>query len=318
MALQAAVEHELIERLSPENVWTTLTLSDQHELAKLRAAALFTAAEQFTAASRSADFVTVPQARLEQLLADDKLQVEKEEEVFDAIIRWLRAQPGGAVNDEKTTVALLQHARFPCMKYEYIQSHVQQEPLMQSAAAMKVLTQAMLEKSYSITSPRTRSRLGLIPKGVQLSLPNSFLDGWTLMYDIPYTEGITAAGLRAVPTDAKHIFVGARAPDGTIRLGAVGLREEVLRETEPNQPHEHNEVWWYFCPGSHMYDSFGFSKSSNIRQNAGDIGEEEGEYRLSWHLGSGGWRAGLVEGLQEDSEEADAELWRKLLYYRRG
>ena len=180
MALQAAVEHELIERLSPENVWTTLTLSDQHELAKLRAAALFTAAEQFTAASRSADFVPVPQvpnplsftaqllstlvvvmpmpgvplpekraqphspafvrtqARLEQLLADDKLQVEKEEEVFDAIIRWLRAQPGGAVNDEKTTVALLQHARFPCMKYEYIQSHVQQEPLMQSAAAMKV------------------------------------------------------------------------------------------------------------------------------------------------------------------------------------
>jgi len=124
--------------------------------------------------------------------------------------------------------------------------------------------------------------------------------------------------MRMVPADAKYIFVGARSPAGDIRLGAVGLRDEVLRETEPNTPHEHNGVWWYFCPGSHMYDSFGFSKSPTIRQNAGDIGEEDGEFRMSWHLASGGWRAGLVEGLQEDSEEPDPELWRKLLYYRRG
>jgi hypothetical protein len=62
-------------------------------------------------------------------------------------------------------------------------------------------------------------------------------------YDIPYTEGITADGMRLVPADAKYIFVGARSPAGDIRLGAVGLRDEVLRETEPNTPHEHNGVW---------------------------------------------------------------------------
>jgi hypothetical protein len=141
MALQSAVEHELVGRLSPDNVWATLALADQHELAKLRSAALETAGAQFAAASRLADFVTVTQVRLEELLADDHLHVEKEEQVFEAITRWLGSQPKPA--EERTIVALLQHARFPCMEYEYIQARVQKEPMMQSAAAMKVRTERM-------------------------------------------------------------------------------------------------------------------------------------------------------------------------------
>jgi hypothetical protein len=39
----------------------------------------------------------------------------------------------------------------------------------------------MLEKSYAITSPRTRRRLPVIPKGVQLGVPDYFLEGWTAM-----------------------------------------------------------------------------------------------------------------------------------------
>lgn len=81
-------------------------------------------------------FTPRSQARLEQLLADDHLHVDKEEQVFEAISRWLAARPSPV--DERTIVALLQHARFPCMEYDYIQTHVQELPMMQSAAAMKV------------------------------------------------------------------------------------------------------------------------------------------------------------------------------------
>jgi len=48
------------------------------------------------------------------------------------------------------------------------------------------------------------------PSLSQLDIPESFLEGWTSLFNIPYTEGISAAGLRSVPADAKHVFVGAR------------------------------------------------------------------------------------------------------------
>ena len=50
-----------------------------------------------------------------------------------------------------------------------------------------------------------------------------------------------------------------------------------------------------------------------MHQCKADNAEDQGDYRLSWHLNgvNGGYRAGSVARLNENEME-----WRKLLYYK--
>ena len=159
------------------------------------------------------------------------------------------------------------------------------------------------------------ARMGSIPSGVQLLLPDSFLAGWTSHYDEGYTHATKRADL-AVPSSAKWVFVGARSPEGTITIGAVGARDEVLKETPRNRPHEHNGVAWYLTEGA----SFGFapagcevhqSDADPLDSDSDDDMDNQGDFRLSWHLDNhcGGYRAGCI---QPDDEEHEG--WRKLLF----
>ena len=123
-----------------------------------------------------------------------------------------------------------------------------------------------------------------------------------------------------MPAEATHVFVGARDADGVIVLGACGRRDEVLRRTESTtEAHEDNGVFWYFTFEDDEHPvSFGFSRVPAISLNSADVlgsgdfqheADEDGHYRLSWHLdGGSGWRAG--------HRTEDLEGWTKLLYWR--
>ena len=108
-------------------------------------------------------------------------------------------------------------------------------------------------------------------------------------------------------------------------------RAEVLRETQNNETHEHNGVHWYFArePSAdheegeeEEYLSFGFSRVAQVRLSNADVlgsdhstntPDEDGKYRLSWHVGQGendgGWRAGQHTCL------SNSDGWRKLVYF---
>ena len=214
---------------------------------------------------------------------------------------WLAAQETEPA--EAVVASLVRHIRFEVMD-DAGRSLIADEPLMQKLALMKIM---------ALTAGGVRpARTGKIPVGVQLSLPASFLDGWTQHFDEGYGHETFHEHLLGVPSSAKWIFVGARDPEGNITIGAVGARDKVLQETPRNSPHDHNGVAWYLTPNA----SFGFAPAGcTVSQNEADSGlaEEQGESRLSWHLGGStgiaGWRAGSSEGL-------DGEEWRKLLYYK--
>ena len=212
--------------------------------------------------------------------------------------RWLAAQETEPA--EAVVASLLRHIRFEQMD-EAERSRIADEPLMQKLALMKVMA-----KTAGGARP---ARIGSIPSGVQLALPDSFLDGWTSHYDEDYTH-VTKPTDLAVPSSAKWVCVGARSPEGTITIGAVGARDEVLKETPKNRPHEHNGVAWYLTKGA----SFGFAPAGcEVNQNDADNMDSQGDFRLSWHLDDlcGGYRAGCMT--PDDDEH---EGWRKLLYYK--
>ena len=142
--------------------------------------------------------------------------------------------------------------------------------------------------------------------GIRTEFPAEFLDGWTAHYDEPYGHATTAAGLSAVPAEARYVFVGARNPDGALALGAIGERGEVLRPTTSRTTaREHNGAHWYFMDGR----SFGFAPTAQV-QLSPDTHSPLDTRRLSWRLtGSNGYRAGAVNS-NENGE------WRKLVYWR--
>ena len=175
---------------------------------------------------------------------------------------------------------------------------------------------------------RYRTFARFLPVGVQRNLPMSFLDGWQCHLAVRYSRS-TQLSLHDVPASATHVFLGARAPDGTITLGAVGERDVVLQETirdydDDNDfddafhiagpPHlkDHNGCSWYFVREL----SIGFSRVPLADLHAGDIrgvagfdepADEDADSRLSWHLdGEGlgqGWRLGSA--VMEWHAEAD-------------
>jgi hypothetical protein len=176
------------------------------------------------------------------------------------------------------------------------------------------------------SSPRTLRRMGLMPFGVQRGLPADFLARWSCHYEKPYSHGTSPRDIEGVPSTATHVFVGARSPDGTIALGAIGSRDAVLRRTEGEATHEDNCVHWYFAFDEYGEGlSFGFSRTAAVDLSAADtlgsghsshVADEDGHYRLSWHLDAdeGGWRAGQVINLTSDHRD-DADDWKKLLFW---
>ncbi|EOD17991.1 hypothetical protein EMIHUDRAFT_461287 [Emiliania huxleyi CCMP1516] len=202
---------------------------------------------------------------------------------------------------------------------------------------------------WQVAAPTWRDRCyiykSVLPRGVLLELPQSFLDGWVCHMDRPYAAGrhleewaeehdrpqtehpaIThPADLDSVPAGT-FVFVGARAPDGSLEMGAVGVRDAVFAYTgqppalrESHIAQEHNGLYWYRVRtggndgvddddvdhGSPDEDgAFGFASvpavllSTSDCEDLGEANEERGRRRLSWALDgvSDGWRCGLISG----------------------
>ena len=76
---------------------------------------------------------------------------------------------------------------------------------------------------------------------------------------------------------------------GSINLNliACGNCHIITAGTQPNSPVFSGLGWWYYGSGS-----IGFSLNSNISQNPADTLSMNDPYRLSWNIGSPGYRVG--------------------------
>ena len=300
LPLRDAVVAAIIERLTPDSCIGAWDLASRHSLPPLAHAARSVCLESFEALEASGTLGALSATCLGELLSEDELTVKDESVVFAAMKNWLAAQETEPA--EAVVASLLRHIRFEQID-EAGRSCIADAPLMQKLALMKILA-----KTAGGVRP---ARTGVPPSGVQLSLPASFLDGWTSHFDEGYDHPTARADLVGVPSSAKWIFVGARDPEGNITIGAVGARDKVLQDTPIDVPHEDNGVAWYLA----QEFSFGFAPAGcAVNQNDADDLQDQGDCRLSWHLNgdNGGYRAGCVDDLNHDT----GTQWRKLLYYK--
>jgi hypothetical protein len=80
----------LQHRLEPSNCLSIASLADTHSCPPLQAAAEAVALQRFSEVVDSPDFLELPVLQLIRLLSSDELNVEREEEVYEATMKWIR------------------------------------------------------------------------------------------------------------------------------------------------------------------------------------------------------------------------------------
>jgi len=126
--LISEVESLVIARVAPNNAFGAWILGDMHSRPALVDAAKKSALASFAEATQAEEFMQLPAAWLEELLASDELAISTEEAAFTAIQRWHAAQRPPPDNGVVRT--LLSRVRWALMDREYVREHVNAHPMV--------------------------------------------------------------------------------------------------------------------------------------------------------------------------------------------
>ncbi|XP_022094488.1 kelch-like protein 12 [Acanthaster planci] len=146
------------------------------------------------------DILLLSQEEILGLITDDKIRVEKEESIYELVIRWAQMDPERV----KHLPQLLSHVRLSQLDRSYLKDVVEKEPLVTgNSECLKLLADALHQtdttrRSYCSDSPVLKPRKGrltdvvVITGGVsdQGPLENSFgyiidEDRWTMLPGLP-------------------------------------------------------------------------------------------------------------------------------------
>lgn len=112
----------LLSHLHPSNCLGVEAFGHHHVCGQLAAEAHRFALENFeTVAGESDEFLDLSPQRLESYVSSDDIEVRMEESVFEAVVRWVAADPD---RRRSAACAILRHVRFPSIASAYIQSTV--------------------------------------------------------------------------------------------------------------------------------------------------------------------------------------------------
>ena len=156
--LQQAAEAALIDHLSPTTCLDAWDFADHYSLTPLTAAAKKIALESFEQVATSSGFSQLPPTRLDELLEDDALGVQKEETTLSTLEAWFQAQPSPP--DQDVTERLLGRIRFPLME-QGSRRALESSPLVQRHPM--VLVSAYREEMLKEQTPRNRKRKRMTP-----------------------------------------------------------------------------------------------------------------------------------------------------------
>lgn len=146
-----------------------------------------------------------------------------------------------------------------------------------------------------------------------ISYSSLLANGWTEIANEPYGEITSFRDTQnwLATYEGYEIFVGAVQKDGLVYVGATGLVSDVLQESFSSSlavSYGSSNLYWYNVSGQ----SFGFTATAGIHLTSADTNgtglfggtSDDGlnALRLSWHDGSGGWRAGSQIWLNSGDE----------------
>ena len=115
--VQSAVEDAVVSgHLTVERCGSILVSSFGSGLERVARASRELALREFDEFSKTAGFMALGEEALGSLLDDDGLTTEKEERVYEGLVRWMKGGGGEGVRGE----GLLRKIRFPSMALEYL------------------------------------------------------------------------------------------------------------------------------------------------------------------------------------------------------
>lgn len=121
----------LSKSLHLESCIGILNLAESHALSTLKTAAQDYITSQFSQVVQQQDFLELPAKSLEAVLQRDDLDVRCEECVFEAVMRWVRAQ-----QDKRYSLLarLLSYVRLPLLEPAYFVEKVESDELIRSCS----------------------------------------------------------------------------------------------------------------------------------------------------------------------------------------
>uniref|UniRef100_A0A146LF72 Kelch-like protein diablo n=2 Tax=Lygus hesperus TaxID=30085 RepID=A0A146LF72_LYGHE len=133
-----------------------------HACSELQAKAKTYILENFSEVFHQDEFLTLSPVKLIELVSDDNLQVEKEEIVFEAVVRWYKAKP-----EERTSIfpKILENVRLALLSPYYLVDCVEGlEAVNNNPDCMKLTAEAKLyhllpDRRHERESIRTKPRL---------------------------------------------------------------------------------------------------------------------------------------------------------------
>ena len=109
---------------------------------KLASTALAAVCFHFRSVALGEEWLGVPSELVHALLADDRLRVGSEEEVYYAAIAWLRARKSAA--DAEAAEGLLALVRYPLVSGSFIADVISKEPLLMKSFIADVISEEPL------------------------------------------------------------------------------------------------------------------------------------------------------------------------------
>ena len=142
----------LRKQLDPTNVLGIISFADLHSCRDLLSEAQRYARKHFPEVRSSEEFVTLPLNSIVDLISSDELGVLAEEDVFEAVIQWVKHNR----NDRETHLAeLIRHIRYELLSSNYVLKHVAEEEILKSNPDCKdFIIQAL---KYHLMSPSERA-----------------------------------------------------------------------------------------------------------------------------------------------------------------
>ena len=220
-AIQKACSDFLLRQLHPSNCLGIRSFADVHSCAELLQVSEKYIHEHFTDVVKSEEFLLLPHDSLASLLSSEDLNVDSEEDVYNALIAWVRKNA-----DERQVLLgeLLEKIRLPLLSPHFLVDEVEKEELIhQDIACRNLLDEA---KNFHMLPERHRrlaSRRKVHPRRSTFGALYSVcgMDATGLSVRVVERYDFHSGKVRLVcPTNTPRSGLGVAALDGC--LYAVG------------------------------------------------------------------------------------------------
>ena len=145
-------------QLSASNCLSLRAYAELHNCHRLYKLCTEFACEHFIDVAMNEEFLCLPCEQLKSLLSMDGLKVSKEEEIYEAVVMWVKHD---LQQRQRYFADIMSHIRLPFVSMAYLKQKIEAEELIQSEERChELLQEAYLYKSY----PEQRAALKVSPR----------------------------------------------------------------------------------------------------------------------------------------------------------